>query len=187
MELAIPAEMLPYLAVTNRHDGGGAGTQALPQSVDPAWPAALLAVTPGLLALLADEDPQVRRAATFPGRDRRPDSDQAVAGLRARLEAEPDPAIRYDVTVALATAAAGTALQGAELADAAMLARDEPDPQARLAAVHALARLGQPGNGQASLMVEATTHPSVAWLCSPVPTAFVRVVRSQYFLPGATR
>jgi hypothetical protein len=139
-----------------------AGMQALPRSVDPAWPAALHAATPGLLALLADEDPKVRRAAAFLAGIGGLDPGQAVAGLRARLESELDPAVRYDVIVALGTGAAGTALAGAVRAAVAVLARDEPDPQARLAAVHALARLGQPVNGQAGLMVEAVTHPSAA-------------------------
>jgi len=137
------------------------GTQALPR-IDPAWPVTLRAVTPGLLALLADGDPQVRRAVTFLAGIGGLDPDQAVPVLRARLEAEPDPVVRYDVIVALGAAAAGTALTGAVRAELAMLARDQPDPQAGLAAVHALAGLGQPVSAQVRLMVEAITHPSVA-------------------------
>lgn len=146
------------------------GTQALPRWVDPAWPAALRAVTPDLLALLADGDPQVRRAATFLAGIGGLIPDQAVPALRARLDAEQDPAVRYDVMVALGEAAAGTALMGTVRAELAVLARDQPDPQAGLAAVHALARLGQPVSAQVPLMVEAVTHQSVtrwrhsAWL-----------------------
>jgi len=139
-----------------------AGAEVPTREVDPAWPAALRAVTPGLLALLADEDPRVRRAALFLAGTGGLDPDQAVTGLRARLKAEPDFTLRYDVTIALGAAAAGTALKEAVLAEVALLARDEPDPQARLAAVHALARLGQPVSSQAALMTEAIAHPSVA-------------------------
>lgn len=138
------------------------GTQALPRWIDPAWPAALGAVVPDLLALLADSDPRVRHAATFLAGIGGLISDQVVPVLLARLEAEQDPAVRYDVIVALGEAAAGTALTGTVRAELAVLARDLPDPQARLAAVHALARLGQPVSAQVRLMVEATTHPSVA-------------------------
>jgi len=138
------------------------GTKALPRWIDPAWPAALRAVTPDLLALLSDGDPQIRHAATFLAGIGGLIPDQAVPVLRARLEAEQDPAVRCDVIVALGAAAAGTALMGTVRAELAALARDQPDPQAGLAAVHALASLGQPVSGQVRLMVEAITHPSVA-------------------------
>jgi HEAT repeat protein len=56
-----------------------AGTEVPARQVDPAWSAALRAVTPGQLALLADEDPQVRRAALFLAGIGGLDPDQAVA------------------------------------------------------------------------------------------------------------
>lgn len=141
---------------------GQTGTQALPRWIDPAWPAALRAVTPDLLALLADGDREVRHSATFLAGIGGMVPDEAVPVLRGRLEAEQDPAVRCDVIVALGAAAAGTALTGTVRAELAALALGRSDPQAGLAVVHALARLGQPAGGRAGLMVEAVTHPSVA-------------------------
>lgn len=138
------------------------GARALPRWIDPAWPAALRAVTPDLLGLLADGDPEVRHAATFLAGIGGLVPDQAVPALRARLEAEQDPAVRCDVIVALGAAAARSALMGTVHAELARLAHDEPDPQAGLAAIHGLASLGQPAGGQVGRMVAAITHPTVA-------------------------
>lgn len=103
------------------------------EHVAAGWPAALDGVRARLLALLADPDPRVRRAATLVAGDglRHPD---AAGALRERLVVERDPATRLDIVLAMGAAAAWHESLRAELVPLL----DHEDPQLRLAAVHAL-------------------------------------------------
>ncbi len=67
--------------------------------VDPGWQAALDGTRPRLLALLADPDPRVRRAATLMVADgiRHPES---VTALRHRWVVETDRATPADLVLA---------------------------------------------------------------------------------------
>ena len=134
----------------------------LPKWIDGAWPAALEAATPALLALLRDTEPSVRRAAVSLAGSGGLVAGLAVPALRGRLEEEPDPSIRNDVVIAFGGAAAGTAWSGEIRAELAALLRGAPDLQSRLAAVHALARMGEPVGGHVDLMAEAVTDDTAA-------------------------
>jgi hypothetical protein len=133
-----------------------------PGSLDPAWPAAAALAVPRMLALLADQDPRVRREATYlvsrPGLPAVP----AAAALWQRWESEPDRVTRWDVALAmgeLLPAAGPAAVEPAPADDpahATLTTADGParaalhaalgadDAQLALAALHALART-EPG------------------------------------------
>ncbi|WP_245931777.1 HEAT repeat domain-containing protein [Actinokineospora auranticolor] len=130
---------------------------AEPEFVDPAWWAALDAARAGLLALLADPDPGVRRAAIVVVAKgiRHP---EAVAALRARWLVEADRVTRWDLVVAL----------GWSSAELAVLLADD-DLHVRLAALYALAERAEAAR-RVDLLVRAALDPDAglwrdsAWL-----------------------
>ncbi|MGW4890833.1 hypothetical protein ACWEQL_00975 [Kitasatospora sp. NPDC004240] len=109
--------------------------------LDPEWPTAWDRALPDVLALLADPVAEIRRdAAHILGLADGPAGLVLPALLRA-LAAETDPVTRLDLLLALGRAA-GRAPAQASAAEALDLLRgrlDDPEPQTRLAAVHALA------------------------------------------------
>ncbi|MFC6937809.1 hypothetical protein ACFQHO_51100 [Actinomadura yumaensis] len=104
------------------------------------WPAAWDAALPRLLALLADPDAVVRRAAVSALDGAAADADTVTMALRARRPDEDDPAARLEaVLVVGGLAKAATA---AVLPETLAWLRDlcgDPDPDTRLAALLALA------------------------------------------------
>ncbi|MFD9301738.1 hypothetical protein ACFWCB_03400 [Streptomyces sp. NPDC060048] len=87
----------------------GTAATAGPGLVDEEWPAVWRRHRRAIRALLADADPEVRRAA-LPLAD-------GVAPLLDRWRAEADPTVRPAVLLALGEAAAGSAGNGAEAAE----------------------------------------------------------------------
>lgn len=130
--------------------------------VAPGWTAAWERALPEVLALLADPEPAVRRAAADIVADCTSPGEAVLPALLDRWRAETDPATRLDLVLAL-----GTAIRreppGPRAADALTLLRalpSHPEPQLRLAAVHALAK-GDPGLAErsADLLLEAVRDP----------------------------
>jgi hypothetical protein len=134
-----------------------------PKNVAAAWPAALDAATPALLGLLADPAQGVHRAALYLAGVGALAGDLAIPALRERLDEESDPGIGNDVVVALGHAAAGTTWSGEIGKELALMARDAPAIQRRLAAVHALADgMNKPATAYTGLLIDAVTHPTAA-------------------------
>jgi HEAT repeat protein len=131
--------------------------EVAPRWVDQAWPGAMEAALPALLRLLDDPDPRVRQAAGRLAGVRGLGPDLVLPALRARLREEPDEAVRYDLTMSLGGAAARSP-QAAEVSgELAVIAGSADDNQERLAAVHGLARLGEPVYEYVDLMVRAAS------------------------------
>lgn len=109
---------------------------AKPEVVDPAWQPAVDALRPGLLALLDDPDPAVRREATLLLSDgvRHPDS---VTALRRRWRVEADRTTRCDLVRAFGVVLTWEPDEALRAELVALLGGD--DLQLSLAAVHALA------------------------------------------------
>lgn len=107
-----------------------------PRFLDPGWQPALDTTRPRLLALLADPDPRVRRAATLMVADgiRHP---EAVAALRHRWVVETDRSTRADLVLAFGVASTWAPQEALRTDLLALLSQE--DLQLRLAAVHALA------------------------------------------------
>ncbi|MFF7259154.1 HEAT repeat domain-containing protein [Streptomyces sp. NPDC008159] len=136
--------------------------------LDPHWSAAWERHLPDVLALLADPEPEIRRAAADvigacadPGED-------ALPALLSRWHAESDPVTRLDLVLALGNAArhgrAGAPSdEAAALLDSLLAA---PEPQLRLAALHALsdrtrASATAPAEGRLEIALSALRDPSV--------------------------
>ncbi|MGY0066264.1 hypothetical protein ACWZEH_05430 [Streptomyces sp. QTS137] len=138
--------------------------QVTERFMDPGWAPAWEQVLPGVLALLTDPEPKIRRAAadvagvcTSPGA-------LLLPGLLRCWRAERDPVTRLDLVLAL-----GQALRrepaGDRSDEAVSLLRSllgSPESQLRLAAVHALAA-GDPGLAarRLDLVLDAVRDPSV--------------------------
>ncbi|MBM7168737.1 HEAT repeat domain-containing protein, partial [Streptomyces sp. G44] len=140
-----------------------AGTAA-GRFVDPAWPTAWERALPEMLALLADPEPEIRRAAADAvARSTSPGALLLPALLR-RWQAESDEVTRLDLVLALGQAVlrepAGDRRREAHVLLGGLL--DSPRPQLRLAAVHALAP-GDPAlaPSRTRLLLEAVRDPSV--------------------------
>ncbi|MEO3851879.1 hypothetical protein ABGB09_30335 [Streptomyces sp. B8F3] len=132
--------------------------------VTPGWAGAWDGALPGVLGLLADPDPEVRRAAadiagacTSPGA-------VLLPALLDRWRAETDLVSRLDLALALGRARTREPVgERYEEAGALLHAQlDSPEPQLRLAAVHALAA-GDPGfaTGRREMLLAAVRDPSV--------------------------
>jgi HEAT repeat protein len=134
-----------------------------PRRVDQAWPRALESAVPALLALLGDGDPRVRHAAARLSGVRGLGPDLVLPALRARLREEPDRVIRCDLTVALASAAAGSPQSGEVIGELTEAAGGGGDVQVRFAAVRGLARLGEPVYDHVGLLVSATAQDDATW------------------------
>ncbi|MFI8324722.1 hypothetical protein [Streptomyces sp. NPDC085529] len=114
--------------------------------LDPGWAPAWERALPGLLRLLDDPAPEVRRSvADVLGACESP-GELLLPGLLRSWEAEADPATRLELVLALGRAAlrAPAGARGAEVVDLLRALLDAPQPQVRLAAVHALAPI-EPG------------------------------------------
>ena len=151
------------------------------EQADPGWPGALAAAAPPLLSLLDDADTGMRRIAAYLAGTGGLPAELAVPALRARAtRAEPDRAARWDVVISLGAAAAGSALADEVRGELNGLARDDRDPQVRLAAVHGLAAAGEPVTGHAGVMTGAmadagwTGWDASEWLGIGSPEMIVR-------------
>lgn len=187
---AAPAA-LPWLAdlatdptVHHRHDVVGLigrlareAVTVAARFVDPSWQPALDVTRPRLLALLADPNPRVRRAATLMVAYgiRHPES---VAALRHRWVAETDRTTRADLALAFGVVSAWAPEDALRTELLALLA--EEDLQLRLAAVHALAQshpdlaAGQVDTlARAVLDEDATLWRDSAWI-GGTPATLVR-------------
>jgi HEAT repeat protein len=144
-------------------------TTVAPRWVDPGWGTAISCATPGLLALLEDPAPPVRRAAAeLAAVGGLPWSD-AVAALWRRHLRETDRVTRWDLVVALGrvlgTAPTETTWHDRLHAELVRLATEDEDRQLRLAALQALGAGGRPPlAGNLPSLVAACTDPDVeAW------------------------
>ncbi|WBP85052.1 HEAT repeat domain-containing protein [Kitasatospora cathayae] len=134
------------------------------ERVDRAWGPAWERALPELLRLLADPDPAIRRAvADALGRCASP-GELTLPALLTCWDAEQDPGTRLDLVLALGHAAGQqpTGHRGAETLALLHGLLDDPEPQLRLAAVHALAPT-DPGLAPRHLdvVLEALRDPSV--------------------------
>ncbi|GHJ47896.1 hypothetical protein Cs7R123_52380 [Catellatospora sp. TT07R-123] len=121
---------------------GQTAVEAEPRHVDPGWPAAFAAVQPELLDLLDDADPEVRRQATLLVSCGGLPLVPAARALARRWRHETDRVTRWDLLQAFGVLCAGHPGHPDTAALHAVLVRhvdDDPDPQTRLACVHALA------------------------------------------------
>jgi len=149
-----------------------AGT-AEPHLVDKGWPAAWERHRPEVLALLADPDPEVRRAALALA---------GVAPLLERWRAETDPTLRLPVLLALGEAAAAPGAGAVE--DARAVLADvlrQGEPVMKVAAVHAWALLDpQVPVQQVELLLDTLSDPAVrprfkeVWYVPGVEDPFTR-------------
>ncbi|MER7578846.1 HEAT repeat domain-containing protein [Kitasatospora sp. NPDC097691] len=160
--------------------------------VDPAWGPAWERALPEVLGLLSDPDPAIRRAvADLLGSCGSPGA-RTLPALLTRWEAEEDPATRLDLVIALGHAARREPTAGLSDRTTALLRGllDGPEPQLRLAAVHALAP-ADPGlaTRHLGLVLDAVRDPSVE-LWRQTSTADCGVVGVQGWtadlLPGAS-
>ncbi|MEU9124575.1 hypothetical protein AB0C96_32800 [Streptomyces sp. NPDC048506] len=130
----------------------------------PGWSSAWAHALPEVLALLADPVPEVRRAAADLTRVCASSGTLLLAPLLHRWQVESDMATRLDLVLALGRAVrrepAGDRSQETTLLLHGLL--DSPEPQLRLAAVHALAD-GDAGRAQRrlELVLDAVRDPSV--------------------------
>ncbi|MFF0724664.1 hypothetical protein [Streptomyces sp. NPDC004134] len=131
----------------------------------PGWPAAWDRELPGVLALLTDPDPGIRRAvAGIAGACASPGA-VLLPALLDRWRSEPDPVSRLDLVLALGQARTREPVGDRHDEAGALLHAllGSPEPQVRLAAVHALAA-GDPGfaAGRREMLLAAVRDPSVA-------------------------
>ncbi|GAB2917084.1 HEAT repeat domain-containing protein [Streptomyces heilongjiangensis] len=137
--------------------------------LDPRWSAAWERHLPDVLALLADPEPEIRRAAADVIGDCAYPGDQALPALLSRWHAESDPVTRLDLVLALGNAvrhgpAGAPSDEAAALLDSLLTAAE---PQLRLAALHALgdgrrASAAAPAEGRLETALGALRDPSVA-------------------------
>ncbi|MCY9784489.1 HEAT repeat domain-containing protein [Nocardiopsis sp. EMB25] len=109
--------------------------------LDPAWPAAWERALPKVLDLLRDRRPRIRRAAAEVVRECADPGEAVLEPLLRCWEAETDPVTRLDLLLALGAAAHREPVgeHGGRVLALLDGLLDAPDPQSRLAAVHALA------------------------------------------------
>ncbi|KOX37851.1 MULTISPECIES: HEAT repeat domain-containing protein [unclassified Streptomyces] len=132
--------------------------------LDPGWAPAWGRALPELLRLLDDPEPEIRRAAADVLGACDDPGELVLPGLLRSWEAEADPATRLELVLALGRAAlrAPAGACGAEAFGLLHGLLDAPQPQLRLAAVHALAP-ADPGLPARRLddVLEAVRDPSV--------------------------
>ncbi|MFT7838597.1 hypothetical protein Q5530_20850 [Saccharothrix sp. BKS2] len=139
-----PAVAVRPAVVDTIGDLAHAGRTAHPRDVDPGWAAAWARAVPRLLALLRDEDVEVRRAVTFPLAQAVDHADVPPA-LRARFAAEPDRSARLGLVVAHGRLPRGGASWPTGLLD-------HEDPAVRVAAVVGLRRAGVVADAHVALL-----------------------------------
>ncbi|WP_345611979.1 HEAT repeat domain-containing protein [Streptomyces sanyensis] len=132
--------------------------------LDPGWASAWERALPVLLRLLDDPGPEIRRAAADVLGACDSAGELILPWLIRSWETEADPATRLELVIALGHAAlrAPVGARGAEVFDLLHGLLDAPQPQMRLAAVHALAPI-DPGLPARRLddVLEAVRDPSV--------------------------
>ncbi|WP_030694015.1 HEAT repeat domain-containing protein [Streptomyces globisporus] len=132
--------------------------------LDPGWASAWERALPEVLRLLDDPGPEIRRAAADVLGACESPGELLLPGLLRSWEAEDDPATRLELVLALGHAAlrAPAGARGAEVFGLLHGLLDAPQPQIRLAAVHALAPAdpGLPAR-RLDLVLEAVRDPSV--------------------------
>ncbi|MFE5587955.1 HEAT repeat domain-containing protein [Kitasatospora sp. NPDC056531] len=133
--------------------------------VDEGWAAAWKRALPELLGLVSAPEPEVRRAAaSLAGRCGSPGA-LVLPTLLTHWDAEEDPATRLDLVIALG-AAVGREPAGNRAAQTHGLLHellDHPEPQLRLAAVHALAPTDpELATRHRDLVLDAVRAPSAA-------------------------
>jgi hypothetical protein len=173
-QISVPVPVLELIASTAE-----LVSLVSPRWVDPGWAAALEAAGPALLSLLEDADPVMRRAAAHLAGAGGLDPDLVIPALQTRFRAEPDRTARWDVAISLGAAAAGSARAGEVRDELSAIAQSGQDSQLRLAAVHGLAKAGQPVTGRVGLMTGAMADADWAdwqhsrWLGGDGPAAIV--------------
>ncbi|MFG3723328.1 hypothetical protein ACGF8D_36630 [Streptomyces massasporeus] len=130
----------------------------------PGWDAAWERALPGVLALLGDPDPRIRGGAADVITDCGSPGEAVLPALLECWRTEDDLAARLDLVLALGRSALREPA-GARAADTLALLRGllgHPEPQLRLAAVHALAEGDRDLPARHSdLLLEAVRDPSV--------------------------
>ncbi|WP_031097181.1 HEAT repeat domain-containing protein [Streptomyces sp. NRRL S-15] len=134
------------------------------ESVDPGWETAWERALPEVLALLADPSPEIRRDTAHTLGVCGSPGESVLPSLLRCWEEDEDPVVRLDLVLGLGRAAEREPVgaQAAEVFDLLRELLDAPDPQIRLAAVHALAPT-DPGLPVRRLgfLLEAIRDPSV--------------------------
>lgn len=132
--------------------------------VDPGWAPAWQEALPDVLGLLGDPLPEIRRGAAYVLAVCQSPGEAVLPALLRCWAAEGDPATRLELVLALGAASVRMPAggQGAEARDLLHGLLDSPEPQTRLAAVHALA----PGDpdlpaGRLDLVLDAARDPGV--------------------------
>ena len=147
-------DLLAQLAVTS--------VEAAPKHVDPGWPTAWQQVSPEVTVLLADPDPSIRRGAAYLIGVSGWRQDLTMPLLLDAVRTERDPAVRLDLVLSLgAVSVPEPSEQVLSLLHSLV---DGPEPQLRLAAVHALAGIGSASSDserRVELAVAAVRDPSV--------------------------
>ncbi|MEV7106082.1 HEAT repeat domain-containing protein [Streptomyces atroolivaceus] len=135
--------------------------------VDPGWPSAWERALPEVLVLLDAAEPEIRRAAADVIGSCRSPGELTLPALLRCWEAEDDPATRLDLVLALGRAVLQepTGEHGPGVRTLLRGLLDAPEPQIRLAAVHAIAPADPALPAlQLGLLLEAVRDPSVeAW------------------------
>ncbi|WP_369216052.1 hypothetical protein, partial [Streptomyces flavofungini] len=159
-EVAVRRGVLDLVALLAAEAG-----QVEERFLDAGWPAAWERVLGGILDLLADPVPEIRRAAAGALAHCASPGALLLPGLSRRWRAEDDAVTRLDLVLALGQAAgrAPVGPLGQEVRALLHGLLGSPEPQLRLAAVHALAP-GDPGLAASHLepLVDAVRDPSVA-------------------------
>lgn len=134
------------------------------EQVDPGWPAAVVAELPGLLALLDDPEPAIRREAANLLASGGLPVEPVVAALWRRHRTETDPGARLDLLIAFGAMLDRVPGSGDIRAELHRLL-DDPDRQTGLAAVHALAGTepGLPGTRLDRLIAAVLDPGTVRW------------------------
>jgi len=149
----------------------------------PGWATAWEQALPEVLALLTDPEAEVRRAAADILADCPSPGEAVLPALLERWHAETDPATRLDLVVALGKAVTREP-SGPRTDETLTLLRgllDAPDPQLRLAAVHALA-VGDPGVAEqrVDILLDAVRDPGAeVWRHTSRLEGGVRAVQHQ--------
>ncbi|WP_037623682.1 HEAT repeat domain-containing protein [Streptomyces aureus] len=133
------------------------GNTALPRFVTPDWPTAWERAVPDLLPLLDDPVAEHRTAVAHCLAEAHVRADEVIVALRARWEAEPEPAIRLRLVDAVGSLVTRSSEQREATLGWLRTLRDGTEPSVRLAAVQALRR-ARPESSAASATTSAPAH-----------------------------
>jgi hypothetical protein len=136
--------------------------QAAPKQVDPGWSPAWRRVLPEVMGLLADPEPVIRRGAAYLVGVGGWPSDSTLPVLLDAFRTEQDAVTRLDLVLSLGAVAELVPERREEALSLLHALVDSPEPQLRLAAVHALAGINPESSPRrVELAVAAVRDPGV--------------------------